>query len=239
MASTSLAPRPIELPYSNSRCSDRTVVTAAVYSSLNNINSDLSQTSVRQRTYKQFPIFHVYWINPIDMVDTGFYCTGHGDEVKCFSCHVPYRNWKKEDKPAVVHRRLSPSCRFLRGIINEPDYVSDDSDVSDEEEGCDDVDSLHDYGGDVVDGAVGVVNNSNNSSTHSSLEADGCSHNSRLHTDASVLNRAAVTSSPINSQRRNLETSTTTTSSKVFSELFYDTYIYNYYHTGLVAYRTR
>lgn len=43
----------------------------------------------------------------------GFYFTGSGDRVRCFSCQKTVENWHREDVPVVRHKEVSPSCRFL------------------------------------------------------------------------------------------------------------------------------
>ena len=50
---------------------------------------------------------------PSKLARAGFYFTGPGDTVKCFSCHFAHRNWKPADSPYDIHRDASPACRFL------------------------------------------------------------------------------------------------------------------------------
>ncbi|XP_067676442.1 baculoviral IAP repeat-containing protein 7-like [Haliotis asinina] len=45
----------------------------------------------------------------------GFYATGSGDETRCFSCGVRYRNWETRDNPFVIHSRISPNCPHATG----------------------------------------------------------------------------------------------------------------------------
>ncbi|XP_035824828.1 baculoviral IAP repeat-containing protein 3 isoform X2 [Aplysia californica] len=48
------------------------------------------------------------------MVDAGFYCTGHNDMVRCFSCGVELFDWMPGADPLTQHARASPSCFFLQ-----------------------------------------------------------------------------------------------------------------------------
>nr|XP_043896626.1 E3 ubiquitin-protein ligase XIAP [Solea senegalensis] len=47
----------------------------------------------------------------------GFYFTGPGDRVCCFSCQKTVENWHREDTPVERHKQVSPSCTFLRCTI--------------------------------------------------------------------------------------------------------------------------
>ncbi|XP_046570869.1 baculoviral IAP repeat-containing protein 2-like isoform X2 [Haliotis rubra] len=48
------------------------------------------------------------------MVEAGFFYTGHGDSVKCFSCGGALRNWQADDDPWIEHARWFPRCPYLR-----------------------------------------------------------------------------------------------------------------------------
>jgi len=50
-------------------------------------------------------------ISPIRLARTGFFSSGSGDEVTCFSCGVKYKCWQKNDNPTDVHCRISSDCR--------------------------------------------------------------------------------------------------------------------------------
>ncbi|KAK2177280.1 hypothetical protein NP493_608g00023 [Ridgeia piscesae] len=51
-----------------------------------------------------------------DLARAGFYYTGIGDSVKCFSCHGTARNWQREDDPWTEHARWFPSCNYVRTV---------------------------------------------------------------------------------------------------------------------------
>ncbi|XP_057705726.1 E3 ubiquitin-protein ligase XIAP [Corythoichthys intestinalis] len=44
----------------------------------------------------------------------GFYFTGEGDRVRCFSCKMTVENWCRGDTPVERHKEVSPLCKFLR-----------------------------------------------------------------------------------------------------------------------------
>ncbi|XP_054453676.1 E3 ubiquitin-protein ligase XIAP [Anoplopoma fimbria] len=51
-----------------------------------------------------------------NLARAGFYFTGHGDRVCCFSCEETVENWCRGDTPVERHKEVSPSCRFLSCI---------------------------------------------------------------------------------------------------------------------------
>lgn len=89
----------------------------------------------RNHTYKVCPVHNFYFdnlSNELNRVGTlrqypagdncpslirlaaaGFYYTGKGSEVRCFSCDVSYSDWSYHSIPSEVHRRISPDCEYL------------------------------------------------------------------------------------------------------------------------------
>ncbi|KAL3881986.1 hypothetical protein ACJMK2_028368, partial [Sinanodonta woodiana] len=45
----------------------------------------------------------------------GFYYTGQGTQIRCFSCGIAHSDWNGTDNPREVHQRLSPNCPFING----------------------------------------------------------------------------------------------------------------------------
>lgn len=74
----------------------------------------------RFQSFEKFPIDSV--VSPLRMAQVGFYSTGVEEEVKCFSCGLINSSWTEGEAAIDVHRRLSPSCRFIRG--EETDNIS-------------------------------------------------------------------------------------------------------------------
>lgn len=60
---------------------------------------------------------------PVDFIDKhilakiGFYYFGDSDRVKCFVCSIEIHNWEEGDDPVADHKRHSPYCRLMRGLI--------------------------------------------------------------------------------------------------------------------------
>ncbi|KAM6923759.1 E3 ubiquitin-protein ligase XIAP [Xenentodon cancila] len=52
-------------------------------------------------------------VPPERLARAGFYFTGNGDKVRCFSCQKTVENWYTGDTPIERHKQVSPSCTFL------------------------------------------------------------------------------------------------------------------------------
>ena len=48
----------------------------------------------------------------------GFFYTGQGDRVKCFSCGGELDRWVQRGKPEIEHSRNFPSCQFMSGLAH-------------------------------------------------------------------------------------------------------------------------
>ena len=49
---------------------------------------------------------------PLALAEAGFFYTGTGDKVSCFSCGLRPINWKTQDNIWKVHRVYSPNMHF-------------------------------------------------------------------------------------------------------------------------------
>lgn len=63
-------------------------------------------------TYKDFPSTSPVY--PTRLAQAGFFYTGEGDKVQCYSCGSTYQGWRMGDKPLVIHTSLKPDCPFIR-----------------------------------------------------------------------------------------------------------------------------
>ncbi|KAF6715420.1 E3 ubiquitin-protein ligase XIAP [Oryzias melastigma] len=54
-------------------------------------------------------------VDPKRLAEAGFYSTGKGDKVVCFTCGGGLENWKRQHDPFQQHARQYPGCRFLMG----------------------------------------------------------------------------------------------------------------------------
>lgn len=52
-------------------------------------------------------------VDPIRIAKAGFYYTGEGTEVQCFSCDGKISQWNYGDQVMWRHRHLEPNCEFV------------------------------------------------------------------------------------------------------------------------------
>ncbi|KAK2587081.1 hypothetical protein KPH14_002852 [Odynerus spinipes] len=69
--------------------------------------------AVRLQSFKNWP---VVFLKPTVLASAGFYYMNKSDIVQCFECHVVVHQWEQGDIPMMDHLRVSPRCRFVRGI---------------------------------------------------------------------------------------------------------------------------
>ena len=51
----------------------------------------------------------------VSLAKAGFYYTGEGDKLRCFSCDGEVSNWREDMLPDEEHRARFPHCRLVRG----------------------------------------------------------------------------------------------------------------------------
>lgn len=73
-----------------------------------------SEESYRNKTFANFP--GSCPVSPTTLARAGFYYTGDGDKVKCFSCHLTVDSWQYGESAVGKHRTLSPNCKFINGF---------------------------------------------------------------------------------------------------------------------------
>ncbi|XP_070190056.1 uncharacterized protein [Littorina saxatilis] len=61
----------------------------------------------RLSTFSTLPDLQV---SPIRLAESGFYYDGRHNMIICFSCGLSRRKWKKGEKIALMHLKLSPDC---------------------------------------------------------------------------------------------------------------------------------
>ncbi|OCT67475.1 hypothetical protein XELAEV_18038773mg [Xenopus laevis] len=59
-----------------------------------------------------------YPVSAPALARAGFYYTGDGDRVKCFSCMAMVEDWQHGDTAIGKHRKISPNCKFINGFNN-------------------------------------------------------------------------------------------------------------------------
>ena len=80
--------------------------------------SDMTICEQRLNTYREWP----KCMRPTggELAPAGFYYTGIGDRVKCFSCNICIKDWEPFDQPWGEHARLSPNCSYLKMAYCKP-----------------------------------------------------------------------------------------------------------------------
>lgn len=76
-----------------------------------------ANSSARLHSFISWPLGHL--ATSYQLASVGFFYTGIGTRVQCFSCGLKYEEWKKGDIPLLIHRKLSPLCRFLNTLISK------------------------------------------------------------------------------------------------------------------------
>lgn len=79
--------------------------------------SKYANTSQRLHSFAQWPYSDV--VTSYQLASVGFYYTGEGAMVTCFSCGLVIKEWKRGDVPLLVHCRRNPDCRFISSIIKK------------------------------------------------------------------------------------------------------------------------
>lgn len=78
----------------------------------NFLNQDkLNYEEERRKSFASWPV-HLP-VDPNRLAKAGFYYTGVGDEVVCFSCHGHVKNWNYDDVVLKKHADLYPQCDFI------------------------------------------------------------------------------------------------------------------------------
>ncbi|NXG79696.1 XIAP ligase, partial [Baryphthengus martii] len=74
-------------------------------------DQDWAQEHYRLGTFAEFPLGCP--VSASALARAGFFYTGEGDKVKCFSCHTTVEGWEPGDSALERHKRLSPNCTFI------------------------------------------------------------------------------------------------------------------------------
>lgn len=61
------------------------------------------------------------------MSHAGFFYTGNGDKVKCFSCGLTISDWQPHENPRTEHARHASHCSYLKQISSQgPGHLDSD-----------------------------------------------------------------------------------------------------------------
>ena len=80
--------------------------------------ADMTVCEERLKTFGEWPKF----MKPTapELAKAGFYYTGMGDRVMCFSCKVILKNWEPRDTAWGEHARWRPSCNYVKMAYCKP-----------------------------------------------------------------------------------------------------------------------
>ena len=83
----------------------------------------------RLETFQSWPIQLAQ--TPSDLASAGFFYTGCGDKVRCFSGGCELEMWEPGDKPRLEHSKWYPDCSFVRMLeeieAESPGYNGNDN----------------------------------------------------------------------------------------------------------------
>ncbi|KAG8448101.1 hypothetical protein GDO86_015264 [Hymenochirus boettgeri] len=79
-------------------------------------DQDYSEEEARLKSFCNFPSSCP--VSASTLARAGFYYTGDGDCVKCFSCLAVVEGWQHGDTAIGKHRKNSPNCTFINGFNN-------------------------------------------------------------------------------------------------------------------------
>ncbi|KMQ83398.1 inhibitor of apoptosis [Lasius niger] len=79
--------------------------------------SEYAIVSKRLRTYGDWPKYTKQ--KPIELSAAGFFYTGVGDHVKCFSCRGTLKDWNDTDQPWEKHALWLNNCNFVKVMKGE------------------------------------------------------------------------------------------------------------------------
>ena len=80
-------------------------------------NDKYANSSARLHSFETWPLGYI--ATSYQLASVGFFYTRLGTKVQCFSCGLSYEEWKRGDIPLIVHRKLSPLCKFLNTLISK------------------------------------------------------------------------------------------------------------------------
>ena len=72
-------------------------------------------------------------VSPCALSNSGFVYEGEGERTRCVTCGIVVEHWQRGDRPQDVHRRRSPTCRY---VTAESRSGSSSHDVDDDDVGA-------------------------------------------------------------------------------------------------------
>lgn len=85
---------------------------------------DFSRLNYEEERKKSFDTWPVHYpVDPARLAKAGFYYSGTGDEVICFSCQGHVKNWNYGDIVLKKHSDLYPDCDFIKNMSNNVPFT--------------------------------------------------------------------------------------------------------------------
>lgn len=81
---------------------------------IQHFNPRYSNNSARLHSFQDWTYSSI--VSSYKLASVGFYCLGRGSKVQCFSCGLIHERWLRGDIPMEVHKRLNPTCPFIRSL---------------------------------------------------------------------------------------------------------------------------
>lgn len=85
------------------------------------IGPDYTIQANRIATYTNWP--NIFPQRPTELSGAGFYYTGEGDKLVCFSCGVCLFHWEYTDDPWEQHIIYSSNCEYVK-LMKEDEYIT-------------------------------------------------------------------------------------------------------------------
>lgn len=83
-------------------------------------NPQYSSSSVRLHSFSSWQ--YTRTVTSYQLASAGFFYTGYGARVECFSCGLVYEDWKKGDLPLHIHRQQNPQCPFITSLLSKESH---------------------------------------------------------------------------------------------------------------------
>lgn len=79
-----------------------------------------SSSSVRLQTFSNWQ--YTRTVTSYQLASAGFFYTGYGARVECFSCGLVHDDWRKGDLPLHIHRQKSLQCPFITSLLSKESH---------------------------------------------------------------------------------------------------------------------
>lgn len=67
---------------------------------------------------KSFDNWPFEYISIQRLAAAGFYYLNRSDTVRCHWCNIELSQWQPLDNPIIEHKKWSPKCRYIHGVLS-------------------------------------------------------------------------------------------------------------------------